>query len=217
MPRGASPASRSIKADLLRSDHVNDLGQIENPYARIAEMIDTARFGETTEAHDGRVHRVTSVEWARILDALLRSAVRPRGRVTVGKQTHLLNDSVNFVLDQATSDDLKSIAKALKKLPSGCQLRVGDPNENAVLSDANLARRPPEQGMIFVNVTERAQANLEQRWRTAHRVRMYDWILFTLSFVFMCYFVYLLWDHGASYRSPFELIAEQLMQGLPQG
>ena len=209
MVRGQSPASR-----VLRSESVNDLGQIENPYARIAEIIDTARFGETTDAHDGRVHRVTCVEWAGILDALLHAAVQPRGRVMVGKQTRLLDDSVNFVLDGATTEDLKNVAKYLKKLPSGCQLRVGDPNENAILSDSNVARRPQEQGVVFVNVTERAQANLEQRWRTAHRVRMYDCILFFLSFAIICCCVYLLFDHSASYRSPFELIAEELSRSL---
>jgi hypothetical protein len=117
-------------------------------------------------------------------------------------------------LDGATSEDLKNISKRLNKLPSGCQLRVGDPNEHAVLGDANLARRPAEQEMVFVNVTERAQANLEQRWRTAHRVRMYDCILFVTSFLLICLFLYLLLDHSASYRSPFEVISEQVMQSL---
>jgi hypothetical protein len=186
-------------------------GNVENPYAQLGEWVDERLHGATAHAHDGQSHSIEIVAWAALIDSVLSQI--DGGNLHAGKQVRLDDDSVNFVINQMDLKHMGQVSSKMRtQIPSGCELRMGDSTENAARA-VGVARRPRDRE-FFINVTPRAQSNLEWRRKMAKRVRSYDSVVFFLSFIGMIVFGTLLYKHGEGYRHPFETLAETASKAL---
>lgn len=199
MPRGQSPVRKG-------SVRVDADGNVENPYAQLSEWVDERLHGATAHAHDGQSHAIEVVAWAALIDNVLKQ-VDGGGGLHAGKQVRLDDNSVNFVVNDMDLKHMGSVSSKMRvQMPSGCDLRMGDSTENAARA-GSVARRPRDRE-FFINVTPRAQSNLEWRRKMSKRVRSYDVLVFFLSFIGMIIFGGLFYKHGEGYRNPFETLAE---------
>ena len=184
-------------------------GNVENPYAQLGEWVDERLRGATPHAHDGRKHSVEVLAWARLIDAVLAQI---SGGLHTGSQFYVEDDSVNFVLNGMEMSDMKAVSAKVRSLPAGCDLRMGDARENTARA-GGVARRPHDRE-YFINVTERAQANLENRRRMRKRVRAYDMIVLVISLIGIIFCGIMLYKHGEGYRDPWGTLSHMAGEAL---
>lgn len=201
--RAQSPAHRGQRMDRGRSVRVDEDGNVENPYAQLGEWVNERLHGAKPHASDGQRYAVEVVAWAQIIDTALGQI---DNRLHTGQQHSLADDSVNFIINSMEHSNMSAVSSKVRALPAGCEMRMGDVHENGARA-SGVARRPKGRE-FFINVTERAQANLESRRKTNKRMRIYDTMVFILSIVGIVVFAIMLYKHGEDYRHPFATLTQ---------
>ncbi len=206
----------------MSSDEVSSLvgldGTVNNPYARLGEWADEKLHGATSKAHDGQTHSIEVVAWANLIDNVLKQV---KETLHTGDQVREEDGSVNFIImNMETGYFSKVSIKVNSDLPAGCTVHYRDPHAKAARAErSNRASspasrpvsgvaRPPRGRAVFINVTERAQSNLEWRRKFNKKVRKYYKGTFCVCLILFIVFSTLVYKHTEGYRDPFETLAE---------
>lgn len=187
-------------------------GYVDNPYARMTEWGNEKVFGATSHAHDGLVHTVEPIAWANLIDTYVLAPATGKS-AAVGEQIETTDGSMNFVLDGVDPTNVAKVATEMaRRLPAGCEMNVGDPRKDATRT--GVARRPHDHRIFYIKVTQRAQANLEERRRTSKNVRKYDCITLFIGLLLVMASLIFLRKHGEGYRDPFNSLADHVSGAL---